>query len=82
MDYGGLLEARVTDAVCLTQYEIPVTLIVKKGSTNSKVFRKMKHFMDQYFMEPDLIEKSEEEEDHELSDDKISDQFVPVEDGE
>ena len=38
--------------------------------------------MDEYFMEPDLIEKSEEEEDHELSDDKISDQFVPIEDGE
>ena len=64
------------------RYEIPVTLIVKKGSTNSKVFRKMKHFMDEYFMEPDLIKKSEVEEDHELSDDKISDQFVPVEDGE
>ena len=64
------------------RYEIPVTLIVKKGSTSSKVFRKMKYFMDEYFMEPDLIKKSEVEEDHELSDDKISDQFVPVEDGE
>ena len=38
--------------------------------------------MDEYFMEPDLTKKSEVEEDHELSDDKISDQFVPVEDGE
>ena len=38
--------------------------------------------MDEYFMEPDLIKKSEVAEDRELSDDQISDQFVPVEDGE
>ena len=88
MDYGGLLEARVRDTVCriLTipnkSLEIPVTLIVKKGSTNSEVFRKIKHFLEEYYIEPDLIKKPEVEEGDELSDDEISDEFVPVEDGE
>ena len=50
MDYGGLLEAPVRDTVCRISpipnksLEIPVTLIVKKGSTKSEVFWKMKHF--------------------------------------
>ena len=42
----------------------------------------MKHFLENYYIEPDLIKKPEIEEDDELSDDEISDEFVPVEDGE
>ena len=61
--------------------EIPVTHIMKKVSTNSEVFRKMKHFLDKYYIETELIKRPEVEED-ELSDDEISDEFVPVEDGE
>ena len=44
MDYGGFLEAKVRDTVCRISpipnksLEIPLTLIVKKGSTNSEVF--------------------------------------------
>ena len=50
MDYDGLLVARVRDTVCRISpipnkgFDIPVTLIVKKGSTKSEVFRRMKHF--------------------------------------
>ena len=88
MDNGGLLEVRVRDTVCRISpilnkgLEIPVPLIVKKGSMNSEVFRKMKHFLEEYYIEPDLIKKPEVEEDDELSDDKISDEFIPVEDVE
>ena len=88
MDYGGLLEARVRDTVCRISpipnkgLEIPVTLLVKKGSTNSEVFRKMKHFLEEFYIDSDLIKKPEVEEDEELRDDEISDEFVPVEDGE
>ena len=88
MDYGGLLEARVRGTVCRILpimnkgLEIPVTLIVKKGSTNSEVFRKIKHFSEEYYIEPDLIKKPEVEEADELNDDEISDKFIPVEDGE
>ena len=63
MDYGGLLEARVRDTVCRISpipnkgLEIPVELIVKKGSTNIEVFRKMKNFLEGYYIEPDLVEK-------------------------
>ena len=42
----------------------------------------MKHFQEKYYIEPDLIKKPEIEEDEELSDYEISDEFVPVEDGE
>ena len=44
MDYGGLLEAQIRDTICRMSpipnksLEIPLTLIVKKGSTNSEVF--------------------------------------------
>ena len=44
MDYGGFLEAQVRDTVCRISpipnksLEIPLTLIAKKGSTNSEVF--------------------------------------------
>ena len=82
MDYGGLLEARVRDTVCRISpirnkgLEIPVKLIVKKGSRNSGVFRKMKHFLEEYYMKPEI------EEDYELSNDEISDEFVPVKDRE
>ena len=62
--------------------EIPVTLIMKKVSTNSEVFRKMKHFLGKYYIETELIKRSEVEENDELSDYVISDEFVPVEDGE
>ena len=68
MDYGGLLETRVRDTLCRIPpipnkgLEIPVTLIMKKGSTNSEVFRKMKHFLDKY-IDSDLIKKPEVEED-------------------
>ena len=68
MDYGGLLETRVRDTLCRISpipnkgLEIPVTLIVKKGLTNSEVFRKMKHFLDKY-IESDLIKKPEVEKD-------------------
>ena len=55
---------------------------MKKGSTNSEVFRKMKHFLEEYYIEPDLIKKQDVEENVELGDGEISDEFVPVEDGE
>ena len=42
----------------------------------------MKHFLDEYYREPDVIKKLEVEEDDELRDDGISDEFVPVEGGE
>ena len=88
MDYGGLLEAQIRDTVCRISLipnkglEIPVKLIVKKVSTNSEVFQKMKHFLDEYNIEPYLIKKPEVEGDDELNDDEISDEIVPVEDGE
>ena len=47
MDYGGLLEARVRDIICRISpipnkgLKIPVTLIMKKDSTNSEVFQKL-----------------------------------------
>ena len=55
---------------------------MKKVSTNSEVFRKMKHFLEEYYIEPDLIKKPDVEENVELGDGEISDEFVPVEDGE
>ena len=73
--YGGLLEVRVRDTVCRISpipskgLEIPVTLIVKKGSTNSEVFGKIEHFLEEYYIEPDLIKKPEVEENDELSGD-------------
>ena len=79
MDYGGLLEARIRDTVCRISLipnkglEIPVKLIVKKVSTNSEVFQKMKHFLDEYNIEPYLIKKPEVEGDDESNDDEISD---------
>ena len=88
MDYGGLLEARIRETVCRISLipnkglEIPVKLIVKKVSTNSEVFQKMKHFLGEYNIEPYLIKKPEVEGDDESNDDEISDEFVPVEDGE
>ena len=88
MDYGGLLEARVKDTVCRISpirkkgFEIPITLIVKKGSTNREVFWKTKHFLEEYYTEPDLVKKPEVQEDDELSDGEISDEWVPVEDKE
>ena len=42
----------------------------------------MKHFLEDYYIEPDLIKKTGIEEDDELSDGEISDKFVPVEEGE
>ena len=88
MDYGGPLETRVRNTVCRMSpipnkgLEISVTLIVKRGSTNSKVFRKMKHFMEEYYIETDLTKKPEVDENDELSNEEISDEFVPVEEGE
>ena len=88
MDYGGPLETRFRNTVCRMSpipskgLEISVTLIVKKGSTNNKVFRKLKHFMEEYYIEPDLTKKPEVEENDELSNEEISDEFVPVEEGE
>ena len=83
-----ILEARVRDTVCRISsipnkgLEISIRLIVKEGSTNSEVFRKMKHFLEEYYIEPDLIKKPDVEENVELGDGEISDEFVPVEDGE
>ena len=54
-------------------------LIVKKVSMNSKLFQKMKHFLEECYIEPGLIKKPEVEENNELSNDEISDKFVPVE---
>ena len=54
-------------------------LIVKKVSVNSKLFQKIKHFLEECYIEPDLIKKPEAEEGDELSIDEISDTFVPVE---
>ena len=42
----------------------------------------MKHFLKEYYIEPDLIKKPDVEENVELGDGEISDEFVPVEDGE
>ena len=42
----------------------------------------MEHFLEEYYIEPDLIKKPEIEENDELSGDQISDEFVSVEDGE
>ena len=42
----------------------------------------MKHFLEEYYIEPDLIKKPDVEENVELGDGEISDEFVPVEDGE
>ena len=42
----------------------------------------MKHFLEEYYIELNLIKKPEVVEDDELSDDEISDKFVPVEGGE
>ena len=39
-------------------------------------------YLEEYYTEPDLIKKPEVEEYDELSDDEISEEFVPVEDGE
>ena len=42
----------------------------------------MKHFLEEYYIELNLIKKPEVEEDDGLSDDEISDKFVSVEDRE
>ena len=42
----------------------------------------MKHFLEEYYIDSDLIKNPEVEEDEELRDHEISDEFVPVEDGE
>ena len=42
----------------------------------------MKHILEEYYIELDLIKRPEVEEDDESSVDEISDEFVPVEDGE
>ena len=42
----------------------------------------MKHFLEEYYIELNLIKKPEVVEDDELSNDEISDKFVPVEGGE
>ena len=39
----------------------------------------MKHFLEEYYIEPDLLKKPMVEEDDESSDDEIVDKFVPVE---
>ena len=39
----------------------------------------MKHFLGEYYIEPDLLKKPMVEEDDESSDDEIFDKFVPVE---
>ena len=39
----------------------------------------MKHFLEEYYIEPDLLKKPMVEEDDESSDDEIFDKFVPVE---
>ena len=71
MVYGGLLEAWVRGTVCRISpilnkgFEITVTLFVKKSSTNSEVFWKMKHFLEEYYIESDLIKKPEVVEDDE-----------------
>ena len=38
--------------------------------------------MEEYYIEPDLTKKPEVEENDELSNEEISDEFVPVEEGE
>ena len=42
----------------------------------------MKHILEEYYIELDLIKRPEVEEDDESSVDEISDEFVQVEDGE
>ena len=42
----------------------------------------MKHFLEEYYIELNLIKKPEVEEDDGLSGDEISDKFVSVEDRE
>jgi hypothetical protein len=71
VNYGGDLEARVTD----TQHrrspipsgglEIPILLTVTKGMSGDTVMEKMIAYLQEYYMEPDLIPASENNEDSE-----------------
>ena len=81
MDYGGLLEARVRDTKCHISpipnrgLEIPVTLVVKKGASSGEVFLKMKNYLEEHYIEPELIVKKKEDSDSETSDNE----YVPAE---
>jgi hypothetical protein len=79
INYGGKLEAHVRN----TKYrpspipsgglEIPILLVVKKGTSTSSVFQKMENFIKLYYLEPDKIcpKQGVEEDDH------FEDVFVP-----
>ena len=65
MDYGGLLEARVHETKCRISpipkgLEIHVTLVVKKGTSSGEVFSKMKDFLEEYYIEPELTAKKKD----------------------
>ena len=80
MDYGGLLEARIRETKCRISpipnrgLGIPVTLVVKKGTSSGEVFSKMKDFLEEYYIEPELIVKKKD------SDSESSDEDIPAED--
>ena len=80
MDYGGLLEARVRETKCRISLipnrglEIPVTL-VKKGTSSGEVFSNIKDFLEEYYIETELIVKKKD------SDSETSDnEFIPAKD--
>ena len=82
LNYGGQLEARVKS----TKYrpspipsgglEIPILLVVRKGTSSSSVFRKMEHFIDEYYLEPDKIGVRTKQTENEEVDDDFEDEFV------
>ena len=79
INYRGKLEARVRNMMYRPSpipsggLEIPILLVVKKGTSSSAVFQKMENFIKEYYLEADKICPKEDVE----KDDHFEDVFVP-----
>lgn len=81
MEFGGTLDARVREIKCRISpilnkgHKISITLIVRKGTTNSNIF------LEEFYIEPHLIKRIQTEEDGSKSQDSMSDdEFVSADD--
>ena len=57
--------------------EIPILLVVKKGTSSSPVFEKMENFIEEYYLEPDKICVKNEQAENDVVGDDFEDEFVP-----
>ena len=81
LDISWITEARIRETKCHISpipnrgLEIPVTLVVKKGTPSGEVFSQMKDFLEEYYIEPELFVKKK------ASDSETGDnEYIPVED--